>query len=117
MCEYKGSKPLIYDEYRKKKNPRRPITEEKQNLDVFDHQIIQTLATDVIGVSFDAQRYEVFGYGDGESVGSVILELRGLGWSSTKNCVIIAAAAMPRGFPTSMYPRTSPYGHETFCVS
>ena len=35
------------------KNPRRPITEKP--LKVFDHQIHQKLATDVIGVSFDAQ--------------------------------------------------------------
>ena len=66
-----------------KKTPRRPITERKKNLAVFDHQIHQTLATDVIGVSFDAQWYEVFGYQHGKSVGCVIPELRGLGWSST----------------------------------
>ena len=40
------------DEYRKK--TQRPITEKKK-LKVFDHQIHQNLATDVIGVSFDAQ--------------------------------------------------------------
>ena len=33
--------------------PKRPITE--KNLKVFDQQIHQKLATDVIGVSFDAQ--------------------------------------------------------------
>ena len=65
-----------------KKSPQRPITEETK-LKVFDHLIHQKLATDVIGVSFDAQWYEVFGYRHGESVGCVIPELRGLGWSST----------------------------------
>ena len=39
------------------------LQEEKQTLEVYDHQIQQKLATDVIGVSFDAQWYEVFGYG------------------------------------------------------
>ena len=46
----------IYDEYRKKeKTSQRPITEEEKKFFVFDHQINQKLATDVIGVSFDAQ--------------------------------------------------------------
>ena len=31
------------------------MREYKKKLDVFDHQIHQKLATDVIGVSFDAQ--------------------------------------------------------------
>ena len=48
----------------------------KNPLEVFDHQIHQKLATDIIGVSFDAQWYEVFGYRHGKCV-------RVLGWSST----------------------------------
>ena len=39
----------------------------KKNLFDFDHQIHQKLATDVIGVSFDAQRYEVFDNRHGKS--------------------------------------------------
>ena len=46
----------INDEYRRKKNPQRWITEEEKNtLKVFHHQTQQKLATEVIGVSFDAQ--------------------------------------------------------------
>ena len=43
----------IIDEYRKKKPSKADYR--KKNLEVFDHQIHQKLATDVIGVSFDAQ--------------------------------------------------------------
>ena len=42
--------PCVRDELKKN---RRPIT--KTNLKVFDNKIHQKLATDVIGVSFDAQ--------------------------------------------------------------
>ena len=38
-----------------KTNPRRPITEKTNPLEVFDLQIHQTLATNVIEASFDAQ--------------------------------------------------------------
>ena len=44
----------IIDEYRKK-NPSKADYRTKKPLKVFDHQIHQKLATDVIGVSFDAQ--------------------------------------------------------------
>ena len=44
----------IFDEYRKKK-PSKADNRRKKNLDGFDHEIHQKLATDVIGVSFDAQ--------------------------------------------------------------
>ena len=41
----------MYDKYRKK-----PLKANyRKNIDVFDHQIHQKLATDVIGVSFDVQ--------------------------------------------------------------
>ena len=43
----------IYDEYRNKKPSKADYR--KKTLDVFDHQIQQKLATDVSGVSFDAQ--------------------------------------------------------------
>ena len=43
----------ILDEYSRKKPSNADYR--KENLDVFDHQIHQTLATVVIGVSFDAQ--------------------------------------------------------------
>ena len=44
------------DEYRIKKNPSKADYRKKNNpLKVFDHQIHQKLATDVIGVSFDGQ--------------------------------------------------------------
>ena len=47
---------LILDEYRRKKNPLEGRLQKKKTpLKVFDHQIHQKLATDVIGVSFDAQ--------------------------------------------------------------
>ena len=46
---------LIFDEYRKKKPIRGRLQKKKNPLDGFDHQIHQKLATDVIGVSFDAQ--------------------------------------------------------------
>ena len=68
---------------KKKKTLEGRLQKKKKTLKVFDHQIHQKLAKDVIGASFDAQRYEVFGYRHGKSVGSVIPELRGLGWSST----------------------------------
>ena len=42
-----------------KKSPRRPIAE--TNLDVLDYQMHQKIATDVIGVSFDAHWYEISG--------------------------------------------------------
>ena len=48
---------------------------QKKHLDVFDHQIHRKVATDVIGLSFDAQWYDVFGYWHGKSVGCVILKL------------------------------------------
>ena len=67
----------------KKTKPFRGRIQEEKKLEVFDHQIHQKLATDVVGVSFDAQWYEGFGYGHGSSIECVILELRGLGWSST----------------------------------
>ena len=44
-----------------KNHPRRPITEKKKTLDVSDHQIHQNFATDVIGVSFDAQNMKFSG--------------------------------------------------------
>ena len=47
-------KKCVYDEYRKK-NPSEADYRKKKPLDGFDHQIHQKLATDVIGVSFDAQ--------------------------------------------------------------
>ena len=53
------------------------MSTEEKTLEVFDHQIHQKLATDVIEVSFDAQWYEAFRYGHGKSVGCVIPELRG----------------------------------------
>ena len=37
------------------KKPLEDRLEKKKTLDVFDHQIHHKLATDVIGVSFDAQ--------------------------------------------------------------
>ena len=43
--EYRIKKKTSKADYRKKNNP----------LKVFDHQIHRKLATDVIGVSFDAQ--------------------------------------------------------------
>ena len=49
-------KRCIFDEYRIKKTPSKADYRKKNNpLNVFDHQIHQTLATDVTGVSFDAQ--------------------------------------------------------------
>ena len=44
----------IYDEYIKKTLEGR-LQKKEKTLKVFDHQIHQKLATDVIGVSFDAQ--------------------------------------------------------------
>ena len=41
----------MYDEYRKKPSK----ADYRKNPKSFDHQIHQKLATDVIGVSFDAQ--------------------------------------------------------------
>ena len=43
----------IHDEYRRKKTLK--VDYRRKKLKVFDHQIHQKLATDVIGVSFDAQ--------------------------------------------------------------
>ena len=48
-----GSRKTIHDEYRKKKTSKADYR--KKKLKVFDHQIHQKLATDVIEVSFDAQ--------------------------------------------------------------
>ena len=45
----------IYDEYRKKNPSKADYRRIKKTLKVFDHQIHQKFATDVIGVSFDAQ--------------------------------------------------------------
>ena len=45
----------ISDEYRIKKPPSKADYRKNNPLKVFDHQIHQKLATDVIGVSFDAQ--------------------------------------------------------------
>ena len=98
ICERAG--PRISDEYRKK-NPQRPITERRKQNSLF-LTTTSKLASDVIGMSFDAQLYEVFGYRHGRSVGCVTPELRGLGWSSTENNVIIAAAVKPRGFRMTM---------------
>ena len=58
-CNHSRHTPLqvpymTYMATTEKKPPDCPITEEK-TLKVFDHQIHQKLATDVIGVSFDAQ--------------------------------------------------------------
>ena len=73
----------INEEYRRKNKPSEDDYRRKKPLDVFDKQIHQTLPTDVIGVSFDAQWYEVLGYGHRKTVGCVISELRGLACSST----------------------------------
>ena len=45
----------IIDEYRIKKTLKGRLQKKNNPLKVFDHQIHQKLATDVIGVSFDAQ--------------------------------------------------------------
>ena len=60
------------------KTPQRPITEKQTPSMFFDHEMHRKLAVDVIGVSYDAQRYEIFGYGHGKSVGCGVL-----GWGST----------------------------------
>ena len=46
---------LIFDGYKKKRNPSKADYRKTNPLDVFDHQILQKLATDVAGLSFDAQ--------------------------------------------------------------
>ena len=45
----------IYDEYRRKETLEGRIQKKKKNLDVYDHQIHRTLATDDNEVSFDGQ--------------------------------------------------------------
>ena len=81
ICGFLVCARRVYLMSTEEKNPKRAITE--KNLFVFDQQSHQKLATDVIGVSFNANDFEVFRYGHGKSVGCVIPELRGLGWSST----------------------------------
>ena len=46
---------------------KNPMADYRKNLEVVDHQFHKNLATDVTGMSFDAQRYEDFGYGYGSS--------------------------------------------------
>ena len=45
--------PSVHNEYRRKKNSKADYRRKK--LEVFGYQIHQKLATDVFGVSFDAQ--------------------------------------------------------------
>ena len=45
-----------------KKTPLAGRLQKKKKLKVFDHEIHQKIATNVTGVSFDAQGYEVFGF-------------------------------------------------------
>ena len=47
----------------RKKKPSKADYRRKKKLGVFDHTIHQKLATDVIEMPFDAQWYDVFGYG------------------------------------------------------
>ena len=87
----------MYDEYRRKKTPRWPITE-KLNLEVFDHQIHQKISNGRHWRVVRRAIYEDFGYGHRSSVRSVIPELRAWAGAQRKTAKLLPLPLSREGF-------------------